>query len=103
MLFMVDIIVRMPGDWPEERVAALVQAETARGLECIEEGKLKRVYRVVGRRANFSIWEADSLEELHETLTSLPMHPYMDLSVHPIIKHGTTAAWEAAHGSMPLF
>jgi len=33
----------------------------------------------------------------------LPLHPYMEVSVYPIIKHTTTAAWEAAHGAMPPF
>jgi len=103
MLFMVKIVVRLPGDWPKEKLDALVQAETARGMQCVKEGKLKRIFRIVGQRANFSIWEADSFEELHATLGSLPMHPYMDVSVYPIIKHSTTEAWEAAHGAMPSF
>jgi muconolactone D-isomerase len=103
MLFMVNIVVHLPGDWPKEKLDPLVKAETARGMQFIKEGKLKRIFRVVGQRANFSIWEAGSLEELHATLTSLPMHPYMDVAVTPIIKHSTTEAWEAAHGAMPPF
>jgi muconolactone D-isomerase len=103
MLFMVNIVVHLPGDWPREKLDPLVAAETARGMQCVKEGKLKRIFRVVGQRANFSIWEAASLEELHATLSSLPMHSYMDVSVSPIIKHSTTEAWEAAHGAMPPF
>jgi len=103
MLFMVNIVVHLPGDWPKEKLDPLVKAETARGMQFIKDGKLRRIFRVVGQRANFSIWEAGSLEELHATLTSLPMHPYMDVSVSPIIRHSTTEAWEAAHGAMPPF
>ena len=103
MLFMVNIVVRLPGDWPKARLDALVAAETARGVQCVKDGKLRRIYRIVGQRANFSIWEAGSPEELHVTLASLPMHPYMDVTVHPIIKHSTTETWEAAHGAMPPF
>ncbi|MBI3068661.1 MAG: muconolactone Delta-isomerase family protein [Betaproteobacteria bacterium] len=103
MLFMVKIVVRLPGDWQKEKLDPLVKAETERGMQFVKEGKLKRIFRIVGQRANFSIWEADSPEELHATLTSLPMHPYMDVSVYPIIKHTTTEAWEAAHGAMPPF
>jgi len=103
MLFMVNIVVRLPGDWPKDRLDALVAAETARGMQCVKDGKLKRIFRVVGQRANFSIWEAASLEEMHAALTSLPMHPYMDVSVTPIIRHTTTEAYEAAHGTMPPF
>ena len=57
----------------------------------------------LGLRGNFSIWEADSLEALHETLTSLPLHPYMDIEIYPLIKHTTTVAWEAENGEMPPF
>ena len=103
MQFMVNIVAHLPGDWPREKVEQLANSETARGMQCIMEGRLRRIFRIVGQRANFSIWEAASLEELHATLSSLPMHPYMDVSVHPIIKHSTTEAWEAAHGTMPPF
>jgi muconolactone D-isomerase len=103
MLFMVNIVVHLPGDWPKEKLDPLVSAETARGMQFIKEGKLKRIFRIVGQRANFSIWEAATLEELHATLSSLPMHPYMDVAVTPIIRHSTTEAWEAAHGAMPPF
>lgn len=103
MLFMVNIVVHLPGDWPKDKVDALARIETERGMQCVKEGKLRRIYRIVGQRANFSIWEAGSFEELHATLGSLPMHPYMDVSVYPIIKHSTTEAWEAAHGAMPPF
>lgn len=40
MLFMVKIVVRLPGDGPKEKLDALVQAETARGMQCVKEGKL---------------------------------------------------------------
>lgn len=103
MLFMVKIVVRLPGDWPREKLDPIVEAETRRGMQCIEEGKLKRIFRIVGQRANFSIWEAATPEELHATLSSLPMHPFMEVAVTPIIKHTTTQAWEAAHGDMPPF
>ena len=103
MLFMVNIVVHLPGDWPREKVKQLASAEIARGMQCIKEGRLKRIFRVVGQRANFSIWEANSLEELHATLSALPMHPYFDVTVTPIIRHSTTEAWEAAHGAMPPF
>jgi len=103
MLFMVKIVVHLPGDWPKEKLAEINKNETARSMQFVKEGKLKRIFRIVGQRANFSIWEAASPEELHATLTSLPLHPYMDVAVTPIMKHTTTQAWEAEHGAMPPF
>ena len=32
MLFMVKIVVHLPGDWPKEKLDPLVKAETARGM-----------------------------------------------------------------------
>ena len=103
MLFMLKIVVRVPGDWPPEKLAEINKRETARSMQYVREGRLKRIYRIAGKRANFSIWDVNSLEELHETLTSLPLHPYMDIEVYPLIKHTTTMAWEAEHGDMPPF
>lgn len=103
MLFMVKIVVRLPGDLSPEKLQEINKRETARSMQFVKEGKLKRIFRIVGQRANFSIWEVESPEELHATLTSLPLHPYMQLEVTPIIKHTTTQAWEAEHGAMPPF
>lgn len=103
MLFMLKIAVRVPGDWPPEKLAEINRNETARSMQFVKEGKLKRIWRIAGKRANFSVWEVESAEELHATLTSLPLHPYMDIEVYPIIEHTTTAAWRKEHGAMPLF
>jgi muconolactone D-isomerase len=52
----------------------------------------------VGRTANVSIWQTPSLETLHETLASLPMFPYMQIDLTPIIDHPMTALAESVHG-----
>ncbi len=103
MLFMLKIVVRIPGDWPKEKLAEINKTETARSMQMVKDGKLKRIFRIVGQRANFSIWEADSPEDLHATITSMPLHPYMEIDVYPLMKHTTTQAWEAQYGSMPHF
>jgi muconolactone D-isomerase len=103
MLFMVKIVVRLPGDWPKEKLEEINKRETARSMQMVREGKLKRIFRIVGQRANFSIWETETPEQLHETLTSMPLHPYMEITVTSIMKHTTTAAWEKEYGAMPPF
>ncbi len=55
MLFMVKIVVRLPGDWPKEKLAEINKNETARSMQFVKDGKLKRIFRIVGQRANFSI------------------------------------------------
>jgi muconolactone D-isomerase len=103
MLFMAKIVVRLPGDWPKEKLQEINKNETARSMQFVRDGKLRRIFRIVGQRANFSIWDVESPEELHATLTSLPLHPYMEIEIWPLIKHTTTQAWEEQHGSMPPF
>ena len=103
MQFMAKIILPLPGDWSKEKLEKMNMTERARSVQFVKEGKLRRIYRIVGLRGNFSIWEAETLEALHEILTSLPLHPYMDIEIYPIIKHTTTQAWEAEHDTMPPF
>ena len=98
MLFMLEIESRLPPDMPEPQRNSLLSREHARSTELIAQGMLLRIWRIVGRVANFSVWQAESLEKLHETLASLPLFPYMTIDVTPMIDHPMTAAVEAVHG-----
>ena len=60
MLFMVRIKVELPGEMDPARVQELGEAETARGIELVQAGRLRKVWRIVGERANFSIWDAET-------------------------------------------
>ena len=90
MLFLVKIEVSIPADTPQKDKDDLRTAETKRAIELIAAKKLRRIWRIVGQVANFGIWEADSLEELHANLGSLPMYPYFTVSVTPLIQHPAT-------------
>ena len=79
----------------------LTQAEFARAMELFKAGNLKRIWRVVAERSNVSIWHADTLEELHAAIGSLPFHPWMQLHVTPLIDHPATQKWEAEEGPWP--
>lgn len=101
MQFMVRIDVKLPSDWDEKKIEENYAAESKRGQQLVNEGKLLRIWRIVGRRANFGIWQADSPEELHESIQSLPLYRYMDVEVTPIIKHPLTKAYEEEYGGLP--
>jgi muconolactone D-isomerase len=103
MLFMVNIEVSVPPDLPQTQKDDLRRRETDRALELMKANKLRRIWRIVGQVANFSVWEADSLEELHANLGSLPLYPYMKVTVTPVIQHPATEAWLKAHGALPPF
>lgn len=101
MLFMVRIKVELPGEMDPTQVKALGAAEADRAIELIQAGKMRKVWRIVGERSNFSIWEADSLEEFHADISSLPLHPWMSVDVTPMIEHPATQAYEDRVGPFP--
>jgi muconolactone D-isomerase len=103
MLFLVNIDVEMPAATPQEIKDDLRTRENARAMEMIRAGKLRRIWRSVGQTANYGIWEADTLEELHANIGSLPMSPYFKVKVTPLIQHPVTEAWNKANGVMPPF
>jgi len=101
MQFMLHIDVTLPTDMAQQEKDDLRQRENARAEELIQAGTLRRIWRVVGRMANFSIWEADTLEALHAAIQSQPMFPYMKITVTPLVEHPVTEAWRERHGEVP--
>jgi muconolactone D-isomerase len=103
MLFLILFEVTVPAHTPAELKEQLRNGEHARAFEFIEAGKLRRIWRPVGTADTCCIWEADSLEELHGAVRSLPLYPYMKLSVTPLVEHPVALAWKKLHGAMPAF
>lgn len=101
MLFMVHIKVTLPGDMDPKRVHELGEAEAARAIEAINAGQMRKIWRIVGERANYSVWETDTLEEFHELISSFPLHPWMSVDVTPLIEHPATKAYEERVGPFP--
>lgn len=87
MEFLVRIEVALPPETPAARRAELEAAERERGSELLAAGKLVRIWRLPGRRANLSLYRAADATELHEALTSLPLWPWMTISVEPLAVH----------------
>lgn len=103
MLFMVKIDVSLPAAMPQAEKDDYRKRENARAHELVETGKLRRIWRIVGTTANYGIWEAATLEDLHADVGSLPLYPFMKVEVTPLMTHPVTASWEDTHGAMPSF
>lgn len=101
MQFMVHIKVDLPGDMDPARVRELGEAEAERAIEAVQAGQLRKIWRIVGARENFSVWETDTLEEFHALISSFPLHPWMSVDVTPIIEHPATKAYEEKVGPFP--
>lgn len=87
MEFLVGIEVRWPPDGDAGRFDALVAAERVRGEALVAAGTIRRMWRVPGRMANWGIWEAADATALHEAIRSLPLAPWLDVTVHPLAVH----------------
>lgn len=101
MLFMLRIDVTLPPEMPQADKDKLRERENARALELVGEGTMVRIWRIVGRVANFSLWDAPTPEGLHDKVSSLPMFPYMKVDVTPLINHPVTEAAEIRNGRAP--
>ncbi len=87
MEYLLHIRVTFPPDGDPEEKARRIAAEGVRARELAAQGIIRRVWRVPGQWANWSIWEAPDATALHEAVTSLPMWPYLEVDVHPLAAH----------------
>ncbi|KHL11972.1 muconolactone D-isomerase [Mumia flava] len=87
MEFLVHIEIDWPPDAPEERKAEIFARELEQGQRLAAAGRLRRLWRVPGRWANWSLYEVADATELHESLSSLPLYPWMDIEVHALAEH----------------
>ena len=87
MLFHVRMNVNLPLDMPAEQAAQLKQTERELAQRLQHEGKWRHLWRIAGQYANISVFNVDSVDELHDLLTSLPLFPYMQIDVMPLCRH----------------
>ncbi|NHQ93556.1 muconolactone Delta-isomerase [Janthinobacterium lividum] len=87
MLFHVRMNVNLPPSMPAEQAAQLKQTEKELAQRLQHEGKWRHLWRIAGQYANVSVFDVDSVDELHNLLTSLPLFPYMQIDVMPLCRH----------------
>lgn len=87
MDFLVDIRVLWPPDGDRQELEVLVQKEAARVRELSRSGHLLRIWRVPGQWRNLSIWTAESATVLDSSLRSLPLFPWLEISVTALADH----------------
>lgn len=90
--FLVHIDVRLPPTTDDDKKARLVEAEAARAQELAKKGTIVRLWRIPGRWSNVGIWSARDATELHDALSSLPLFPWLDVSVTPLADHPSDPA-----------
>jgi len=87
MLFHVEMTVNMPQDMPKDEAEALKAKEKALAQQLQRDGKWLHLWRIAGRYANVSIFDVKDNDELHNLLSSLPLWPFMEITVVPLAQH----------------
>ncbi|MGL4240022.1 MAG: muconolactone Delta-isomerase [Beijerinckiaceae bacterium] len=87
MLFQVQMDVRIPHDLDAAKAESLKKSERERAQALQSAGKWRHLWRHAGRYANTSIFDVESAQELHDILSTLPLFPFMEISVTPLCRH----------------
>ena len=92
MLFLVHMQVQIPLDADAEKIARLKADEKAFSQKLQADGKWRHLWRVAGQYANYSVFDVESNDALHDLLTALPLFPYMAITVTPLAQHPSAIA-----------
>ena len=87
MLFHVRMDVNIPPDLDKAKADDVKARELAYSQGLQKSGKWRHIWRLAGEYANYSIFDVESNQELHDILTGLPLFPYMKISVTPLCRH----------------
>lgn len=87
MLFHVRMDVRLPHDMPQDKADELKRVEKARAQELQQAGAWRHLWRIAGQYSNVSVFNVTDADELHTLLSTLPLFPYMQIAVMPLVRH----------------
>lgn len=87
MLFHVTMDVKIPRDLPADERADILAREKAYSQDLQARGKWRHIWRVAGQYANISILDVRDNDELHQILSGLPLFPFMQITVTPLLRH----------------
>lgn len=90
MEYLIDFVITIPEDAPEAEVRERQEGETTRVAELAAEGRALRVWRPLpedGRSRALGLYRAGSDAELEAILASLPLRPWMQVTVTPLAEH----------------
>lgn len=99
MEYLIDFLITIPADAPEAEIRERLDGETTRVAELAAEGHAVRVWRPLpedGRRRALGLYRAGDDAELEAILDSLPLRPWMEITVTPLAEHPNDPARAAA-------
>lgn len=87
MLYQVFMDVKIPRDLPEDERTQVLAREKAYSQDLQRQGKWRHIWRIAGQYANISIFDVQDNAELHQILSGLPLFPFMEIKVTPLLRH----------------
>ncbi len=87
MLFHVTMDVNLPQTMAENVARELKAREKAYSQALQRGGKWRHIWRIAGHYSNVSVFDVDSVEELHQLLSELPLYPFMTMQIVPLCRH----------------
>jgi muconolactone D-isomerase len=99
MDYLVDFIITIPDDAPAAELEQRSAGETTRVAELAEQGHALRVWKPLpddGRLRALGLYRASDDAELEAILDSLPLRPWMEISVTALAEHPNDPARSAA-------
>jgi muconolactone delta-isomerase len=90
MDYLVDFVITVPEGAPASEVEQRMTGEGARVAELARQGHALRVWKPLpedGRRRALGLYRAADDAELQAILDSLPLRPWMDISVTALAEH----------------
>jgi muconolactone D-isomerase len=99
MDYLVEFIITIPDDAPHTEIEQRLAGETTRVAELAAREHVLRVWKPLpedGRQRALGLYRAASDEELEAILKSLPLRPWMEVSVTALAEHLNDPARSAA-------
>lgn len=87
MLFHVRMDVNLPPGMDADVRGELIAREKGYSQDLQRRGKWPHIWRIAGEYANYSVFDVESNDELHQILSGLPLFSYMDIVVTPLATH----------------
>lgn len=87
MLFQVKMDVSIPPGFDSVRADELKRVEKERAQDLMRAGKWRHLWRVAGQYSNVSIFDVADAQELHDIVSTLPLFPFMSISVTALCRH----------------
>lgn len=87
MLFLARMDVVFPESMDSQTKSDFQAQEKEYSGNLQGRGIMKGIWRVVGEYSNYSIFDVEGHDELHEILSGFPMFPHMNVKVTPLAKH----------------